>query len=192
MADPGSAPAERAGLLYGESSSGKTTVAVDLGMSVATGMKVHDSVCQKGAVLHVAGEDEQGLRQRVEAFCRRNEVQDPSYAILPSRLDLADERSVGALIADIKAAGAERGEPVALVIIDTLARCASIEENSSSAMGQVVAACDRIRRETGAAVLIIHHTARTRRRALVARRPCVQPWTRKSRCRPRMAVEVSG
>src|SRR5688572_28145706 len=62
------------GLLYGESSSGKTTLAVDLGMRIAAGMKVHDIACQKGAVLHVAGEDEIGLRQRVEAFCRRHEI----------------------------------------------------------------------------------------------------------------------
>jgi hypothetical protein len=44
-----------------------------------------------------------------------------------------------------------------LVVIDTLARCARIEENSSSDMGEVVAACDRIRAETSAAVLLIHH-----------------------------------
>ena len=123
-------------------------------------MKVHDVSCQKGAVLHVAGEDEIGLRQRVEAFCRRHEVEDPSYAILPGRLDLADDASVDALIADIKAAKAERGEPVVLVIVDTLARCASIDENSSRDMGEVVTACDRIRRETGAAVLIIHHSGK--------------------------------
>jgi hypothetical protein len=147
-------------LLYGESSSGKTTLAVDLGLRIATAMKVHDSPCQKGAVLHVAGEDEVGLRQRVEAFCRRHEVQDPSYAILPGRLDLADDRSVDALIADIQAASTERGEPVVLVIIDTLARCASIDENSSREMGEVVTQCDRVKRETGAAVLIIHHSGK--------------------------------
>jgi hypothetical protein len=73
---------------------------------------------------------------------------------------LAEEASVDALIADIAAVGAERGEAVALVIIDTLARCASIDENSSHGMGQVVAACDRIRRETNASVLITHHTGK--------------------------------
>jgi hypothetical protein len=153
-------PKNALALLYGESSSGKTTVAVDLAMRIATGMKVHESACQKGVVLHVAGEDEIGLRQRVQAFCKRNQVGDPSYAILPGRLDLAERSSVDALIADIEAAKVERCEPVVLVIIDTLARCASIDENSSREMGEVVAACDRIRHETGTAVLIIHHSGK--------------------------------
>jgi AAA domain len=126
-------------------------------MRIATGMEVHGVPCQKGAVLHVAGEDELGLRQRLEAFCRRHGLKDPSYGILPGRLDLVDESSVDALIADVQAAKADRGEPVVLVIVDTLARCARIEENSSSDMGEVVAACDRIRAEAGAAVLLIHH-----------------------------------
>lgn len=152
------------GLLFGESSSGKTTLAVDLGMRIATGMEVHGVPCRKGAVLHVAGEDELGLRQRLEAFCRRYGLEDPSYGILPGRLDLADESSVDALIADIQAAADERGEPVVLVIIDTLARCARIEENNTREMSDAVAACDRIRRETGAAVLIIHHPGKDAKR----------------------------
>jgi hypothetical protein len=153
-------PAGGLALLYGESSSGKSTLAVDLGMRIATGMQVQGSVCERGIVMHVAGEDETGLRQRITAFCMRNDVHDPAYAILPGRLDLASPGSVDDLIADIKAAKGERGEPVMLVIVDTLARCASIEENSSSDMGIAVAACDRIRHETGATVLLIHHSGK--------------------------------
>ena len=148
-------------LLFGESSSGKSTIAVDLGMRIATGTKLMNRCCQRGMVLHVAGEDEAGLRLRLRAYEQRyGGVTDAAYAVIKGGLNLADSASVDALIDDVQAAGAERGEPAALVIIDTLARCAVMEENSSSAMSEVVAACDRIRERTRAAVLIVHHTGK--------------------------------
>jgi len=46
----------------------------------------------------------------------------------------------------------------ALVIIDTFARCFSgYDENSVKDVGAFIAATDRIRRETGAAVMLLHH-----------------------------------
>jgi hypothetical protein len=45
-----------------------------------------------------------------------------------------------------------------LVIVDTLARCSSGDENSVQDMMSLIRNCDRVRHETGAAVLIVHHT----------------------------------
>ena len=52
---------------------------------------------------------------------------------------------------------ARREEPK-LIIFDTLARCmVGGDENSPLDMGRAVAAADRVRVETGAAVLLVHH-----------------------------------
>ncbi|MDT9693638.1 AAA family ATPase [Streptomyces sp. P9(2023)] len=46
-----------------------------------------------------------------------------------------------------------------LVIFDTQARCTSgLEENSNREMGQVVATLDKLIRETGASVCLVHHS----------------------------------
>ena len=52
------------------------------------------------------------------------------------------------------------GERVELVIIDTLARCAIIDENDGGQMRLLVGACDRIRAETGATVMLVHHSGK--------------------------------
>ena len=45
-----------------------------------------------------------------------------------------------------------------LVILDTMARCNSGDENSVQDVMAIVRNCDRIRHETGATVLLVHHT----------------------------------
>jgi DNA-binding Lrp family transcriptional regulator len=48
-----------------------------------------------------------------------------------------------------------------LIVVDTLARCfTGGDENSSKDMGRFVAACDALRKETGATVLVVHHSGK--------------------------------
>ena len=50
------------------------------------------------------------------------------------------------------------GHPLRLVVVDTLARVlAGGDENTGQDMGAVIDRLDRIRRETGAAILLVHH-----------------------------------
>jgi AAA domain len=44
-----------------------------------------------------------------------------------------------------------------LVVIDTLARCMSGDENSTPDMNMAVAECDRIRRKAGGDLILVHH-----------------------------------
>jgi hypothetical protein len=49
------------------------------------------------------------------------------------------------------------------IVIDSLARVTTgVEENNTKEMGQIVASLDLIREETGACVLTIHHTGKTK------------------------------
>jgi putative DNA primase/helicase len=148
-------------LLYGDSNTGKSTLAVDMGMSVARGALWRDKAVQQGAVFHFAGEGVAGLRQRVHAYCVRHGL-DPSdvrYGILHGSFDLVRGEDVGALIEAVNASKRST-EPVRLIIVDTLARCAGIDENNGNDMRQVIAGADRIRVETGATVMLVHHTGK--------------------------------
>jgi predicted transcriptional regulator len=52
-------------------------------------------------------------------------------------------------------------DPV-LVILDTMARClVGGDENSAKDVGMFIEGCDEIRRQTGAAVMVVHHTGKS-------------------------------
>lgn len=52
------------------------------------------------------------------------------------------------------------GEGARLIVLDTLSRWHKGDENSNKDMGQVLAALDLIARQTGAAVLVLHHVGK--------------------------------
>lgn len=69
---------------------------------------------------------------------------------------MLDEKSVADFIDDI------RSIKPRLVVIDTLIRCFhGGDENSSKDMGIFTDACDRIRKEFGCAVVILHHVTKS-------------------------------
>lgn len=148
-------------LLYGESNTGKSTLALDIGMTIATGREWCGRQTRKGSVLHVAGEGLHGLSMRLRAYGEQGKsFRRAPYGILHGAVDLltpADEQELGEVIGEL---ASETGEAVALVILDTLARCAALDENDGGHMRELIAACDRIRLRTGAAVLLIHHTGK--------------------------------
>ena len=49
-------------------------------------------------------------------------------------------------------------------MLDTLARTMSGDENAQQDMNRYVAACDRIREETGATELVVHHVGKDAKR----------------------------
>jgi hypothetical protein len=82
--------------------------------------------------------------------------------MVPHALSLLDpSEDVEDLIELIRAKASEIGEPIQLVIVDTLARAmAGANENSSEDMTRLVRAGDRIREETGAHLMWIHHSGK--------------------------------
>ena len=147
--------------LYGASGVGKTFVALDVGLSVAAGIEwlgTHEVT--QGPVVYVAAEGHRGMKTRVGAWLQHHgrevgELED--FRLIAEALPLANPRDVAALIQQVDETFPERD--LALLVLDTQARCTEgLDENSSKEMGLAVAAADRLKRSTGAAVLLIHHT----------------------------------
>jgi hypothetical protein len=139
--------------LHGPPGTGKSFVALDLALSVATGERFLSRRTERGTAVYVAGEGSAGLGARLRAWKAHHGVTEPvGVSFLTEPVQLLSEADVDAFLAVLPP------EP-ALIVLDTLARClVGGEENSAKDVGLAIAAADRIRRATGAAVLIVHHT----------------------------------
>lgn len=146
-------------VLYGPSGCGKTFIALSLTMSIATGRSWNGCEVQHGRVVYVAGEGVAGLDQRATAWEIHGNGGETVTAIdfVPLAVNLLDQAQVTEFIQVIKT----MPEPPTQIVLDTLARCiVGGDENSAKDMGNAIASIDRIRRETGAGVLVIHHTGK--------------------------------
>ena len=153
-------PQEAVTQLYGDSGVGKTFVALDMALSIATGTPWLDKYhTDPGRVVYVVAEGHLGIKHRVSAWMAYHgrEASDLSrFRSLTEPLPLGDARAPGDFIKAVDAAFA--GEDISLIVLDTQARCtAGLEENSAQEMGLAIDRIDRIKRVTGATVLLVHH-----------------------------------
>jgi hypothetical protein len=152
-----------AAVLYGESNSGKTFLATDIALHVASGKEWHGRRVEQGGVLYLALEGGQGFRNRVAAWRDRYDtVPSVHFAAVPSQVNLLDpDADTPRVITAAKAAKDHMGAPIKLIVVDTLARAmAGGNENAPDDMGALVANMDAIREATGAMVLFIHHSGK--------------------------------
>ena len=83
-------------------------------------------------------------------------------------MQIANASEVAAFLAELEAAGVKP----ALIIFDTLNRCAEgLEENSAKDMGIFCAGLEKIKRATGAHVNVVHHNNAAGSRAALPRSP---------------------
>ena len=140
-------------------SKGKSFLALDWALSVATGMAWNGEPVEKGSVLYIVGEGGGAMEDRVEAWMQANAwFEEPDVAFLPKAVDLLPSAGVNEIIEAV----ADMRSPPVLIVVDTLARCTvGAEENSAKDMGLFIANLDRIREQTGATILVLHHTTKS-------------------------------
>lgn len=149
-------------VLYGDSNSGKTFLAVDMAAAIVQGAEWLGRRTVAGLVLYLATESPGSVEMRVKGYQRHWGVRLPGLVIVTSPINLFDGQADTAAVVDlVKALEAELGSKTVLIIGDTLARLsAGANENSGEDMGVVVRNVDAIRAATGAAFLLIHHTGK--------------------------------
>lgn len=145
--------------LHGPPGTYKSFLAVDLAMSIATGSEWAGCAVKQGPVVYVAAEGASGYKLRLPSWrSARGSDEEGQIYMLPEAVQLLDGSEVEAFLTAVR----EREPKPVLVVIDTLSRCfVGEDENSAKSMSLLVAAVDRVRRETGATVLLIHHTNKT-------------------------------
>lgn len=149
-------------VVYGESNVGKTFLALDMALHIAAGADWHGArVHEPGQVVYVAAEGGTGLNNRVAAY--RHDQPDlidaaaPNFSLLADGLDLCTGEDAQHLSEALSNASIRP----ALIVIDTLARVMGDgDENAARDMGKLVQHIDRLRAETGAHVMVIHHSGK--------------------------------
>lgn len=143
-------------VLYGDSNVGKTFVTLLIAHHIATGETFAGMRVTKSPVVYVAAEGGHGVTLRIEALLR-TKGDAPGFDLVLSSVDLFDPNAdLEELIALLKT-----GPGVGLLVLDTLARVmAGGDENAVQDMMGLVRNIDRIRAETAAHVLVVHHTGK--------------------------------
>ena len=146
--------------LFGDPSTYKSFLAVDLAACIATGKDFHGHAVRQGPVVYIAGEGQRGIRKRFKAWelVHGIDLAGAPVFLAAQPADLVDERALQDLIAAVQQAASVVGEPC-LIVFDTLARSfGSGDENSSQDMNTLIASSDRLRAVFGCAVLFVHHS----------------------------------
>jgi hypothetical protein len=173
MPDPewlieGILPATSLCYMWGPPKSGKSFAALSMALSIAHGAAWFNRPTKRGMVYYVVGEGVAGLKLRLRAAREHYGLPKcDTFRIQPVTTKLIDPRKVDSLIADIRADAAKVGLPVALVIIDTLARATpGVSENDAKDMGVVIDHCERIKKALGCTVLPVHHAGKDAARGM--------------------------
>jgi hypothetical protein len=139
-------------VLFGEPGCGKSFLATHIAYAIAQGRALFGRRVRQGPVIYCGLEGGSGIAKRIRALLNAyGDAPDFRYLAKPLNL-LHQDNVIDDLIAAARAIGAT------LIIIDTLARAmAGGDENSPEDMGAMIQAFDRIRDETGAHVMAVHH-----------------------------------
>lgn len=148
-------PQQGVAAIYGPSGSGKSFLALDLGLAIAEGSSWFGRRVCDMPVVYVGLEGEAGITNRVQAWTMEHQrnVPDIFRFLLGQSFHLDDDSNVCALAAVIP-----KG---AVIIIDTLNRAApTADENSSQDMGRILEGAKSLQALTEGLVLIVHHTGK--------------------------------
>lgn len=148
-------------LQYGQAGVAKTFLALDVACCVATGLPFHDCEVLAGGVFYVGGEGYNGLARRIVAWTEHNQVPRPEHLFCSQKAaDLFYPAGAERIVDEIERIVSETATTPRLIVIDTLARNFSGEENSARDVGQFVKNIDYIRSRWDATVLVVHHSGK--------------------------------
>lgn len=146
------------GTLFGESGCRKTWLAIDLALSVATGTDFLGKFkVKQGRVFYVISEGADDFEDRAVGWAKTRKVSLPSIdqlAYYPGAYDFNDDNAVQTCLGHID----ERLGGADLIVLDTLAKNFNGDADKNADMGRFLNQMERLREETNAAVLVLHHT----------------------------------
>jgi hypothetical protein len=153
------------GVVYGPPGAGKSFVALYLAACVALGHPFAGRRTRASPVLYVGLEGEAGMRRRMSGLSKEMGPFGKMLARMRRAILLCQDEdgSVGEklLIDTIGNIRESSGQEVGLIIIDTVWRAmAGDDENSAKDMGKFIARLKSIQDQTGAAVLLVHHSGK--------------------------------
>ncbi len=143
-------------LLTAKHGSYKSFFALEMALCVACDFPFHGHEIKAGRVIFIAAEGASGIKKRARAWCQHhNKHPGENFIVLDVPLQIHDEVTRAAFIEAV----AEMNP--ALIVFDTLARCAvGLDENNAGDMGRFADALGALARATRGHVLSVHHNAK--------------------------------
>lgn len=145
-------------LIWGPPGCGKSFVAIDMGLHIATGKPWHGHEVSQGDVVYVCGEGFNGIPLRVGAWTKHHDYDEPiPFYMTHEAVPIAKPGAANTLINSIK----EVSPQPKLVIIDTLNRnFGAGSESDQDDMDLYLDASHVIVQELGCNVLTVHHSGK--------------------------------
>lgn len=144
-------------VLYGQSGSGKSFVALDMIGAVARGKQWQGCRVKKAKVVLIAAEGSGGVGKRIRAYCKHYGLKEADLDIgiirvPPNVIEEVDVKELCTVLAYVQAD---------IFVIDTLAQVTpGANENSSDEMGQALRNIRLITDATGATAFVVHHAGK--------------------------------
>lgn len=137
---------------FGPPKSLKSFVTLDMAACISLGIPWQGRPTVQQTVLYVVAEGARGVKKRRAAWNQYHET-EMKVIFFPKAVQIGDPKEMFDLIAYC------RIKQIGYVIFDTQARCTvGVEENDNTEMGEIVAALDILKQQTGACVHLVHHS----------------------------------
>lgn len=146
-------------MVYGEGSSGKTFLVVDLSMHLVRHMDWHGRNVEGGAVIYVNADG--GIRFRLRPQAWEFEFPDVPklfpFLIYNDRIDMREKGTFQAFVDDVQ----QQTQAPAIVVLDTFHRMMpGADENAGEDTSRFFDALQAVRRDLGSTALFVHHSNR--------------------------------
>ena len=146
--------------IYAEPKAGKSFVGISMMLAIATGKEWYGYKTEESGVLYFCGEGEKSIFKRILAWEEHFEtpLKGKKFKVSNRPARILDDEDYEDVLAKAHKAKKEFGK-LGLIVIDTLQRnFGSGDENSTSDMNLFIQRVDRLKFETGACIMLIHHT----------------------------------
>jgi len=149
---------ESEAMLIGESTAGKSFLAIDWALHIATGREWNGHKVKQAPVVYITGEGFWGLRLRVKAWEQEYGVLDNApFALSEQAADFMSDTSMQTVADAIEVFAEDHGGKVGFVAVDTLHRNMVGDENSSNDFAIFTKNLKTLCQKYGATSLLIHH-----------------------------------
>lgn len=148
-------------VLFGPSNSGKSALVCHLGNCIVTRQPFFGAQVRQGIVLHVGAEAPESVLDRMQAFKLRDATGALPYIVRMKPVNLSMPEEVGGFVAELERLRRDLGQPIVLIVFDTLARSiGTTDENCAGAMTGIADSAGHIARKIDAHVMLVHHTGK--------------------------------